>query len=63
MGFSGPSGDWIVRFDCPGVPLKQKHEAFFTLHAIMMLCFDVGERRRKRVSPNERKKKEKRGQR
>ncbi len=47
--------------DWPPVLLKQKHKAFSTLSAITMLCFDVGERRRRRRRGGERRGEERKG--
>lgn len=38
--------DWVIVVDWPLVPLKQKHDDFYTWAAVTMTCFEVEERRK-----------------
>lgn len=38
--------DWVIVVDWPPVPLKQKHDDFYTWPAVTMTCFEVEERRK-----------------
>lgn len=39
-----PNTDWVIVADWPPVPLKQKHDGFYTWPAVTMTCFEVRRR-------------------